>query len=215
MKVVHVQRNAVFLLAILVASVCAFGQAKADPWLILPSGKTGLINAHTTRADLARTYGEANVVDQDVDTGEGEMVPGTVVFPKDPHRAIKILWQDWPKMTLPASAQIEGNSSRWHAAHGISLGTSLSELQRLNGRPFPISGYGTDQPGAILSWRDGSLEKDLQGSGHVILRLNCTPRKGVPSPDLSLIEEDSDDRKLQGLGLQVGEINWVFPTSLR
>jgi len=88
---------------ILLAPMTAFGQAQADPWLILVSGEKGAINSHTTRKDLVRMYGAANVVDQDVDIGEGEMQSGTFLFPKDPQRQIEIFVgrpgrpvRDWP-----------------------------------------------------------------------------------------------------------------------
>ena len=75
---------------ILLAPMTAFGQAQADPWLILVSGEKGAINSHTTRKDLVRMYGAANVVDQDVDIGEGEMESEAFLFPKDPQRQIEI-----------------------------------------------------------------------------------------------------------------------------
>src|SRR5437016_7083504 len=118
-------RSAYFLgLAALVfiVTTLGFGQAAPDLWLILANGEKGPINLHTTRADLVRAYGTASVVDQDVDIGEGETEPGTVVFPKDKHRAIEILWTDQATKTAPKSATIRGRASRWHAAHGISLG---------------------------------------------------------------------------------------------
>ena len=123
----------------------------ADPWLIVPSGQGSVISSHTTRKDLVQAYGAANVVDQDVDVGEGETQPGTVIFPKDPERLIEILWKDPDKKTLPASAQLSGAKSRWKTAHSISLGTSLKDLERRNGRPFKLAGFGWDYSGTVTS----------------------------------------------------------------
>jgi len=83
--------DSVFQLAgfVFLATLLGFGQTMPDPWLILSGGKTGSINAHTTRNDLVRLYGTANVVDQDVDVGEGEMQSATFLFPKDPERRIE------------------------------------------------------------------------------------------------------------------------------
>ena len=53
-----------------------------------------------------------------------------------------------------------GKISRWHAVYGISLGSSLSELERLNGRPLIVGGFGTDKPGWVLSWRAAVLSKN-------------------------------------------------------
>ena len=79
----------IFLLAFPVS-----GKVASDPWLILADGKQGSINAHTTRQDLVRVYGTSNVVDRDLDVGEGEVEPGTILFPSDPEHSIEILWND-------------------------------------------------------------------------------------------------------------------------
>jgi hypothetical protein len=47
------------------------GRVAADPSLILANGKQGSINARTTRQDLVRAYAEKNIVDRDLDIGEG------------------------------------------------------------------------------------------------------------------------------------------------
>lgn len=157
-----------------------FGQSQPDPWLLLARGGKGTINAHTTRRDLVRMYGAANVADQDVDIGEGEMRSATFLFPKDPEHRIEILWKDPDTKTAPESADIRGKKSRWHAVHGITLGTSVGELERFNGRPFRFTSTndGTDMAKELISWRGGSLEKSLQGNGRVILELEWTPAKG-------------------------------------
>jgi hypothetical protein len=40
---------------------------------------------------------------------------------------------------LPQFADIRRKKSHWHAVHSITLGTSSSELEHLNGRPFPVT----------------------------------------------------------------------------
>ena len=78
----------------LLGSIVGLSQGTPDPWLILASSEKGTINGHITRADLVRVYGRANVVDRDVEVGEGETEPGTIIFPNDPKRSIEILWKD-------------------------------------------------------------------------------------------------------------------------
>src|SRR5450432_2161785 len=112
------------------------GQATPDQWLLLASSEKGAIDGHTTREELVRVYGKANVVDRDVDVGEGETEHETIIFPNDPKRSIEILWQDPEKKTRPTSAQVQGEASLWKAPHGISLGTSLKQLEQFKGRPF-------------------------------------------------------------------------------
>ncbi len=155
--------SSIFRLAgfVFLMTVLGFGQAEADPWLIVPNGDGGPINYRVTRADLVQRYGAANVVDQEVELGEGDTDTATVLFPKDPHRRIEILWQDREKEAYPSSVTVSGTASRWHAVHGISLGMPYSELARINGKPFAIS-WGTDQGNVVFSWNGGLLNKDLK-----------------------------------------------------
>jgi hypothetical protein len=46
---------------------------------------------------------------------------------------------------------------------GISLGTTLQELERLNGRPFKLAGFGWDYSGVVIDWAGGSLDSSLAG----------------------------------------------------
>src|SRR5690242_3166397 len=144
-------------------AIFSYGQATPSPWLLLASSDKGAINGHTTREELVRVYGKANVVDRDIDIGEGETQPGTVVFPNDPKRSVEILWRDSEKKTQPSSAQIHGEASLWKAPRGSSLGTSLKQLEQLNGRPFQMAGFGWDYSGTVMSWENGSLASELDG----------------------------------------------------
>jgi len=207
---------AAFLIAV---SVSAIGQSESDPWLILADGKSGLINVRTTRQDLVRIYGASNVVEQDVDLGEGETQTGTVLFAKDPQRRIEILWKDPEKKSLPASVQIEGTISRWKAVHNITLGTSLKDLERWNGRPFQLSGFGWDYSGTITSWQNGSLTADFDsGRGKVFIRLDYSPSPGpsVPEGELDQVQGDRDFSSnhsvMQKINPRAYQIIWVFPS---
>jgi hypothetical protein len=157
------------------ATILGFSQATLGPWLILAGGEKGAINPNTTRKDLVRMYGAANVVDEEADVGEGELESVTTLFPKDSKRSIEIMWKDPDKKTAADSLTIRGCASRWKTAHNISLGMSLKQLESLNGRPFHLSGLGWDYGGSVLSWSDGTLAPELSGAhGHVILRLTCS-----------------------------------------
>lgn len=185
-----------------------YAQANSDPWLIVASGEKGTINIHTTREDLVQSFGDTNVVDKDVDVGEGETEPGTVVFPNDTERRIEVLWKDPDKKIAPKSATITGSKSRWHAAHGISLAASLEDLEAVNGRPFAVS-FGTDEPGAILSWRGGLLDREF-GNGQVFVTLGCTPSNGSRQNCPPRLGGNSDKPAIRKLRLRVSRITWEF-----
>ena len=196
-------------------TIPGFGQAAPDAWLILASGETGSINAHTTREDLVRAYGISNVIDQDVDVGEGEMQSETVLFANDPERRIEILWKDPDKKAEPTSVGIRGKKSRWHAGHGITLGTSLSELEHVNRRPFhyALVNEGADMVEELFSWQGGVLEKEFQGNGRVTLSLQWSPPKGTKPKGPSDFKANSDDPVWRAQNPHISEMTWVFPSS--
>jgi hypothetical protein len=47
--------------------------------------------------------------------------------------------------------QESGGACEWKAAHGITLGTSLVQLERLNRHPFTLAGFGWDYGGRVLA----------------------------------------------------------------
>jgi hypothetical protein len=200
-----------------VGTMLGFGQTTPDPWLLLASNEKGAINSHTTRDELVRAYGKANVVDQEVDVGEGETEPGTVIFPSDPKRSIEILWQDPEKKTHAASAQVQGEASLWKAPHGISLGTSLKQLEQLNARPFRMAGFEWDYSGTVTSWENGLLATALDGEhGRVVVRLDSRPGTNVSQQEQSQVLGDGDFSShhpvMQKLNPVAYQIIWVFPS---
>ena len=49
--------------------------------------------------------------------------------------------------------------------------TSLKDLERRNGRPFKLMGFGWDYSGTVSSWDGGNLAVLTKGPGRLILRL--------------------------------------------
>jgi hypothetical protein len=199
---------------ILLATVCALGNSAQDPWIILLPPQNGAITSSTTRVDLVNRYGAVNVRDQDVDVGEGETEPGTVVFPRDPTLAIEILWRDPKTKRSPKFLTIRGKASRWKTAHGVSLGTTLMQLEQINGKSFVLSGFGWDYSGTVESWQSGALAKDLEGHGRVILRLDTEPTSVTQQAYSELAGDrpfSSSNSAMQKLNPRIYEIVWEFP----
>src|SRR5207302_3737363 len=81
------------------------------------------------------------------------------------------IWKDQPG---PASLRVRGARSQWAIAPGISLGTSLAEIERVNGGPFALTGFAWDYSGTIVGWQGGRLEHLRTGVPHVFIRLQPT-----------------------------------------
>lgn len=148
-------------------------------WLIEPGKRVGQITGSTTLADLERLYGKANVKAGPVPGPEGTTLQGAVLFPKDAHRTLTVIWKERSSPATAANVRMSGKETLWHTAEGITLGTTLKELEQLNGGPFTLSGFDWDYGGTILSWGDrGKLRDRFQSKGGLVLRL--APAKSVP-----------------------------------
>jgi hypothetical protein len=136
----------------------------ASSWQIVPGHSAGFLNPTSSETVLEQQYGKAAVTPARIELGEGETTPGTVLFPTDSLRRLEIVWHDTVSRSRPARIVQRGSRSEWVLEPGISLGTSLQELERLNGRPFALAGFGWDYAGVITDWKGGALDSVLAGA---------------------------------------------------
>ena len=141
----------------------ASATSSASPWQILPARSAGPVTPASSEASLKQQLGPDVVKTTRIELGEGETTPGTVLFPADSLRRAEIVWHDTVNRSRPARLVLRGSRSEWKVGPGISLGTSLRELERINGRPFTLAGFGWDYAGVITEWGGGALDSALGG----------------------------------------------------
>jgi hypothetical protein len=136
-------------------------------WLIVPGERVGPITATTSAEMLQTIFGPGDVESVDVYVGEGVTEPGAAVFPGDPTRRLEVLWTDAAR-TAVKEVRLRGNSTKWRTQEGISLGSTLKDIERLNGWPFRLVGFAWDYGGTITGC----------GRGHLRM-LGCLDGKGT------------------------------------
>ncbi len=151
----------------------------ASEWRIVPGEPASPLTTETSEADLRRRYGASAVDPARIQIGEGETMAGTVLYPGDSLRRAEIVWQDSVNRRRPARLILRGSQSRWQVNSGISLGTSLQDLERLNGKAFTLAGFGWDYAGVVTDWRGGALDSLLAG---VKLYLDPGPFQSESAP---------------------------------
>jgi hypothetical protein len=148
--------------ALLPAAFWLLAQAGAAQRLeMVPGAGVGALRREGGEADLVAAYGAGAVRPVDVYLGEGERTPGTLLFPDDERRRVEIVWSDPAGRRHPAQATLRGTATDWRLPGGLTLGLTLEELERLNGRPFHLAGFAWDGGGIVMSWEDGSLATSL------------------------------------------------------
>ena len=143
----------------------------AQLWLIPPRGVPAVFTRSTSHAALAKRFGAANVLAQMVDTAEGDKAPGTVLFPNDRLKRLEILWWDGHRRSQPFTIRLADSASAWLVAPGFSLGSTMLDLERMNGAPLSLSEFEMDYSGTVLDWHEGKLSHLDRDYPRVIVRL--------------------------------------------
>ena len=211
------QLCAFFVACVFLISAGTITSASAQSsYEIIPRLRVGAITPQISEADLKRIYGRRNVRSTRVSLGEGETEAGTVIYPRDPLRMIEIVWKDARRKRFPKLIQLTGERSVWKTRQGISLGTRLKELERINGKPFVLAGFGWDYEGTVVSWENGKLEREFEKDGRtMLLRLSDQTGHAMSGEDLSAVQGDNDfpssNQAMQRINPKVYQIIIEFP----
>jgi hypothetical protein len=171
--------------------------AEAADWLIVPGQRAGPIDARASEARLVELFGARNVTRQSFEVEPGVALPATVVFASDPSRRALILWRDPEARTAPESVLIRGERSVWKTDKGISLGTPLATLRRINGKPLTLTGFAWDLGGTVLDCNGGNLTELGQQSREGLVGRTLVVRL-APAPalqDTPAYQQTTGDRK--------------------
>jgi hypothetical protein len=207
-------RSSVFargpILACLLALLCASSVEAAPRKAPGVLACTGPFAKSVTHASLVKTFGKRNVAFLEVGTGEGETAKASVIFPREKARRIEILWRNEKLRRDPAEMRL-GVDAQWRTAQGIRRGTTLAEVEALNGRPFKLYGFGFDYGGTTLDWNGGSLATQ---AGGCTLTLRFMMREGADNAGIygeerSFMSDDPAMRKaapvVDAMGFRYGE----------
>jgi hypothetical protein len=173
-----------------------------------------VFSVNTTAADLRAKFGAENVKTAQVPWGgsEGDYREGTVLFDGDPTARLEVHWRDTANKRDPDWVSVRGKQTRWHSPGGITLGTSLRVIERLNGGPFRLIGFGSDVQGTVMSWSGGKLEAQNANRCRVRMRLgpdwdNADAKaRGLMDQTDGASEFSSGHPAMQGLNPTVNEL---------
>ncbi len=130
---------------------------QSSDFLIIPGKSVGEIGRSSTYESLVKTYGERNVLKTKLYVGEGMEKEGVTVFPDDKTTMVEIFWWD-EDPSVVQMIRIQGENSKWHTPQGVTLGTTVKDLERLNEKPFKLLGLGWDYGGSVTNWSGGALD---------------------------------------------------------
>lgn len=119
----------------------------------------GLIKENTSFADLKTLYGAAAIKNERICGPECiDSLDVTKLFPGTVNEAI-IYWKDSAYHQKIAFITSYSEGASWHTADSLKIGSAVSNLLRLNGKPIKFYGFGWDYGGSIISYNAGRFEK--------------------------------------------------------
>lgn len=128
------------------------------PHLVTCSGAFAKNSGHLR---LAQSYGVHNVEFKQVNGDDGSTMLASVLFPNDPKRRLEVLWDDDTERSGTRMIVIDGQST-WAAEKGLRLGMPIAALEKLNGKPFKLMGFGAAGASAGMAiasdWNGGALD---------------------------------------------------------
>lgn len=152
----------------------------------------GPFAANATKESLIAEFGAENVADMSVPGPEGTELSATVIYPNDVTKRAEVMWADEAKRARPATIRIQNPDSKWTGPSGLKIGMSLEDVEKINGRPFTIMGFGWDYGGTATDWKGGAL--DSQGGPddcRVLVRFDSA--EGAPTNKVQGDREFSSD----------------------
>ena len=197
-----------WLLVILAVSIDSAAAAS-------PITCAGIWAPNTSETVLRRRFG-SHVRSEKVDVGEGDEEEGAVVDPDTPQSTLFVIWKNPALRRNPASIRIR-NQSRQVTFAGIGIGTTLKDLERLNGGPFELAGFAFDYSGTVTSWLDGRLARIGGAACELKVRLepgrSARPsREEAAAIDATIGDRDfnSSEANMQLLNPRVYEVLLIY-----
>lgn len=140
----------VLLLLLLLAGVV---YAAPDSYLIVSGQGFGQFKASLGIAGL-----EKLIKPEEFGEGESNGHPSADIFMMTPEKRITVILDSKKKVRAMV---IHGDKSVWHTKEGITLGTSLATLEKLNGKAFHFRSFEGEHQGEIVDWGQGKLAAAL------------------------------------------------------
>jgi hypothetical protein len=192
------------LTGLLAATLALAGPAHAK---IQYAGCHPVFRTEMSHADLVMRFGRY-VELRKVHVPEDGLVEGTVIFPQQEARNIEIIWKNKKARNQPLSVTFR---RAWRTQEGVGVGTTLAEVEKINGRPFRLSGFDWDFGGTVTDWHGGKLDQK-RGACRLVIRFGISDDLSVRTHLAVSGDKDfsSRDRRMVAAQPVVREIALIF-----
>lgn len=164
------------------------------------------VHVGDTYQSLAVAYGNNAQLGM-VPGAEGTESRGLLLYATVPARKVYISFWDAAMRHVSRIEPADG-AVAWTGPEGIHVGSTLDYIEKVNGKPFTISGFGWDYGGYAADFKGGRLEH-LSGGCAISLRFDSDTLPEGVSGDGVMVE--SNDPRLKEARPKVVEMSFGWP----
>jgi hypothetical protein len=172
----------------------------------------GSFGRNASHASLVKAFGNNNVVYREIEGVQDKKTKASILYPADPKARLEFIWQDVRARRRPALIRAKDQSA-WAAANGIRIGTALADVEKMNGKPFNLSGFDWDYGGRVTDWRGGALAKPQPGG--CTLGIEFVHPEDAPEESLTKVSGDreilSDHADMRAVEPYVAVMTFSYP----
>ncbi|WP_051356652.1 hypothetical protein [Azorhizobium doebereinerae] len=164
---------------------------------------------NTSDTVLKGIFGMNRVVTAtDVLRPDGTTGPGSVVLPNDPKLRVSVAWADGFAYAGPIRFNFSEETA-W-SVNGVGIGAGIGDLEKANGKPFRLIGFGGDGGGIVTDWQGGALANLQGGCGLTVqLAISALAPASAQAKVVGPRVFSSSDRNVRALKPTVGKF-WVL-----
>jgi hypothetical protein len=188
--------------------------ATTVPRIIEPGSRLGPVTAQSTLESLRGLVGAKAVTLELVQSEDGKSrQAGAVIYSGDAKKRIELAWADTVAKARPLWARVRNSSSWWHTPAGVHVGSTLTDLEKLNGRAFTVTSFrGGERRSRVHSWNKGVLADELEKNARIWLAVPSSTTKAQMTPLSQGNLLPSGDPPLRHVNPYVSEITIRFVT---
>lgn len=160
------------LVVVLLAKDSGSKNPLSNDWMIIPSERIGpLIRKNLTEQNTVKNiqdaFGLENIKETEFSIGEGETILGFSIYHNTENEIEFHVNNKGVLFKFPSYNSYFYNNPdlssqiKWEISNGVKIGSSISEVQKINGKVFELSGFEWDYPGVVSAWLDGKLPSEL------------------------------------------------------
>jgi hypothetical protein len=191
------------------SSSMALAERAAPARVIKCEGPFGRNGSH---AGLVKAFGNNNVAYQAIGDGQDKRIKASVLYPNDPKARLEFIWRDEKARRRPTVIRAKDQSA-WSSANGIRIGTALADIEKMNGKPFKLSGFDWDYGGRVTDWQGGALGKPQPGG--CVLGIEFVHPEDAAEENLTKVSGDreflSDNADMRAVEPYVAVVTLSYP----